>query len=301
MKGLVIRHRPHLRKPTLVAGFGGWANAAEISTGVVNYLKNVLSARKLGEIHPEGFYSFAVARPDIVVRHGVIKSVEIVSNKFYSWRNVDSDRDLILLQGVEPHLNWPGYVDCLLEVADRFNVVKVVTVGGFYDRVPHTRRPKVTAVVNDSALVADMEEFDIGLTEYEGPASIHSYLLAACAAKGIPGFSLWGHAPDYVQGVGNPRVCQAVVAKLAALLNIDIDLEQLKGAGDYLDETLSRLLNHNPELQQHVHRLEDEYEASGARPEPLGKTTRILKDVEDFLRSHQKKRGGKRPPEEGQG
>ncbi|MDO8490688.1 MAG: PAC2 family protein [Dehalococcoidia bacterium] len=300
MKGLVIRHRPQLRKPTLVVGFGGWANAAEISTGVVNYLKNVLGARKLGEIHPEGFYSFAVARPEIVVRHGVIKSVEIVSNKFYSWRNVESDRDLILLQAIEPHLSWPGYVDCVLEVAERFSVVKVVTVGGFYDRVPHTRRPKVTAVVNDPALVADLEEFDIGLTEYEGPSSIHSYLLAACGARGIPGLSLWGHAPDYVQGVGNPRVCQAVVAKLSVLLNIDIDLEQLKGAGDYLDETLGRLLNHNPELQQHVRKLEDEYDSSGpARVEPLGKTTRILKEVEDFLRSEQRKRG-KRPPEDGQ-
>jgi proteasome assembly chaperone (PAC2) family protein len=102
--------------------------------------------------------------------------------------------------------------------------------------------------------------------------------------------SLWGHCPFYVRAESNPMVCVALLKKLTKLLDIEIDVEELKKSGGYLQQMLSRLLAENHELRQYVKKLEEQYDLEGTAPaELLEDANRIVKEVEDFLRSERHK------------
>jgi proteasome assembly chaperone (PAC2) family protein len=174
MEDVVLSHRPELRSPYLVAGFAGWPNAGEVSTGTISYLKEKLRAKKFGEIKPHAFYDFPSLRPQTVIENGLIKELKFPANEFFYWKSEKSVHDLIILLAVEPHLKWNEYVDSILHLAEQFKVERIYTVGGTYDRVPHTARPMVTAAVSDLELKEELKKYNIEPVEYQGPCSIHT-------------------------------------------------------------------------------------------------------------------------------
>ena len=285
MEDLIIYQTPELRSPYLVAGFAGWPNAGEVSTGTISYLKEQLKAEKLGEIKPPAFYDFSSLRPQTSIENGLVKELKFLSNEFFYWKSEKSVHDLIILLGVEPHLKWNQYVDLILHLAEQFKVGRIYTVGGTYDQVPHTVEPKVTAVVSDLELREELKKYNIEPTEYQGPSSIHTVLLAAAEKRNIKSVSLWGHAPHYIQ-VKNPKVCYGILKGLTKMLEIELDLEEIIGAGEDLDEQVSEAISQKPELEEYVKDLEREYQAMEKYKEPT-KEEDIIREIENFLQKGQ--------------
>jgi proteasome assembly chaperone (PAC2) family protein len=285
MEDVVLSHRPELRSPYLVAGFAGWPNAGEVSTGAISYLKEKLRAEKFGEIKPHAFYDSSSLRPQTVIEDGLIKELKFPANEFFYWKSEKSVHDLIILLAVEPNLNWNEYVDSILHLAEQFNVERIYTVGGTYDRVPHTASPMVTAAVSDLELKEELKKYDIEPAEYQGPCSIHTVLLTAAKRRNIKGISLWGHAPHYIQ-VENPKVCYGVLKRLTEMLQIEIDLEEIIAASEYLDEQVSKAISQKPELEEYVKDLETEYQAMEKYREPA-KEEDIIREIENFLKKGQ--------------
>lgn len=287
MGSILIYERPELRSPYMVIGFEGWADAARASTGVVGYLRDKLEARKFAEMNPDDFYLFQLpgveaVRPITVVEDGYIRELEMPYTRFWAWRNERSARDLIIMRGAEPHLRWNQYIDSVLDLAQEFKVQRVYAIGGTYDRIPHTAGPVVSAVCNQPALRAELMECGIGMTGYSGPTAIHTMLMAAAEKRGLEIASLWGHAPHYIQ-VPNAKVCCGLLERLMRMLGLELDLQDLKKAGEYLDEQVNRAIEQKAELREYVARLEDEYTGRAYGTwEPLGDD--IVREVEDFLR-----------------
>ena len=75
------------------------------------------------------------------------------------------DRDLVVLVGVEPHLAWRTYSDCIAHVARTLGCEAVVTVGSGAEAVPHTRTPLVTGSTTDADLA---RRLGIGQPTYQG-------------------------------------------------------------------------------------------------------------------------------------
>src|SRR6266540_5837072 len=119
MDELKIHDLPSLRAATLVAAFAGWPDAAEVASGSVRYLARKLRARRFAEIDPEEFYVFTETRPTTLILAPGQRALEWPSNEFFAWRNPNGERDLVILQGREPNLNWHAYVDILIDLATR--------------------------------------------------------------------------------------------------------------------------------------------------------------------------------------
>ena len=262
MEDIVIYHLPELSSPYLTAGFAGWPNAAEVSTGAVGYLKDKLAVEKFAEIRPDDFYDFSSLRPLTTIDDSFVRGVKPPSNEFFYWRNEKYAHDLIIFLGIEPHLKWNRYVDSILDLAEQLGVGRIYTVGGLYDRLPHTREPKVSGVVNEPGLREELLRYGIELANYQGPSSVHTLLLVASARRNIKAFTLWGHAPHYIP-VHNSKVSYHVLRKLTQMLQIEIDLEDLRVASEYLDEQLERAIERNPELGEYVRKLEEGYQVVG--------------------------------------
>jgi proteasome assembly chaperone (PAC2) family protein len=286
IEGLILYEAPKLKEPYLVAGFAGWPNAGEVATGAVGYLKDKLRATRFAELSPEDYYDFTSLRPAVAVEGGLLKALSFPADEFFYWKGKKRDHDLILLLGSEPHLRWLHFCQAVLEVARAFEVVRVIALGAVFDRLPHTREPRVTGVVNRARLKEGLGRWGIELRDYRGPSSFHSTLLMACTRRRMDALSIWGHVPHYIS-VANPQVCLTLVNKLAGMLDLELDLSDLERPAQELGRVLDRLMAQNSQLKGYVETLEKEY-GREPPPSPLHPQD-VLKDVEEFLK---RERGG---------
>ncbi len=264
MEEIYYYEEPVLYRPYLVLGFEGWPNAASVSSFSIEYLVDSLKANKFASIPSGNFYQTSSARPVATIREGRVVELKFPGNTFY-YSQREGSPDVMLFQGIEPHLRWSVFADILLRVVERFNVSQVITLGGTYDYIPHTLRPMVSAAFNHDELKGKVMEAGLALTEYTGPISIHTFILEAARKRGIRALSLWGHAPQYLQ-TKNIKVVHSVLKKLVALTGIEVDLSELERATDFFDQQVNHLVERDPKIQEIISKMEQIYKQSEKSP-----------------------------------
>jgi proteasome assembly chaperone (PAC2) family protein len=261
---LHIYKRPKLNNPSLLLGFSGWMNGGEVSTGTVKLVAEKLGAEKLAEIEPEGFYihSFpgsmettAMFRPHTKIKNGLITSFKDASDVFLYSRQAN----LILFLGKEPNLLWREFANCIFSLCREFGVETIYFIGSVSGLVPHTREPWIFCSVSDATLKERLERYGVKFTDYEGPASIATYLTANCGEQGLKMISLVATVPIYVQG-NNPRCIEAVTRHLANILGLQIELDDLRETSDDFEKRLSDAVQEQPELAESIRKLEENYD-----------------------------------------
>jgi proteasome assembly chaperone (PAC2) family protein len=300
---LTIDEHPDLRSPTLIAAFAGWPDAGEVASGSLRYLLRKLRARRFAAIDPEEFYDFTDVRPQTTLVRPWEREIKWPSNEAHYWQRPGGP-DLVLFLGREPSLRWKTYIATLFELVRHCGVERLVTLGGTFDSVPHTGEPRVSGAAADAELRAALQALNISPSSYEGPTSIHSALLDTCHRHGLKAGSLWGHAPHYLQAAPNVKVCYGVLRKLQALLDLPVDLEEIRGAARALELRVERLLADNEQLQEYVRQLEASEGASGedlptppapeGDPPPMPSPEAVVQELEEFLR--QQRRPDDAPP-----
>src|SRR5499426_2593789 len=176
MARLILRHEPPLQAPSLVIGFAGWANAAGLSVEVVSQLQSLLDTDAIGTLEAPECYAITnpslAHRPITTIRGGLIETLRLPTTEVHALQGGEEQPELLLIQGLEPDLHWQEYVQALWSLIERFSVRRVYTIGSYYDQIPHTRPPHVTAVVSEAHLKAALRSQRIDFTSYEGPTSI---------------------------------------------------------------------------------------------------------------------------------
>lgn len=287
MGKLVFTKRPVLRAPYMVTGFAGWPNGGGVSTDVVDFLKSYLAAERIGEITSDGLYIHSspslASRPVITIHQGLMKSMSFPTNELYAWHNQEGTaHDLILLQGIEPDLNWDQFTAVILECVKTFEVKRLYTIGGYLDYAPHTRESRISAVATHADLRDELSKFDLDLADYEGPTSIQSYLLSLCQEQGVEGISLWGGTPSYIQGA-YPRVIHSMLHLLSQMWRLPLELGMLEDQAEELETSLHEQIDSNPELADYIKRLEQAYDMSESE-QPFLETDTIVDEIQQFLR-----------------
>lgn len=290
---LKIQELPTLKSPILVASFAGWPDAAEVASGTARFLSRKLRATRFAEIDPEEFYVFTETRPNTLILAPGQRTLEWPANEFFSWSNPTGERDIVILQGREPNLNWHEYVEIVLGLAVRLDVSQVIALGGTYDAVSHRGQVSLSGHASTSELRETFEGFGITSSSYEGPSSVQSALLEACRERNLQAASLWGHAPHYVRAAPNPKVSYAMLRVLRVLLGVEIDLTELEVAGEALEAKVDAAMRENPELRDYVEQLDvvDEPEPEQtvedmladlpiSRPDPA----EVMRELEELLK-----------------
>jgi proteasome assembly chaperone (PAC2) family protein len=290
MEEIIYLEKPILNKPYFIIGFEGWPNAAEVSSFALQHLIESLKAKKFASIPIEDFYQISSLRPMAIIKEGKLLELKVSGNHFYYVRNLASN-DLILFHGIEPHLKWNVFTNLILDLAERFDVTQIFTIGGTYDYIPHTYPPMVSALFNHEELREKVIQAGLGLTEYTGPISIHTFLLEAAKKRGLKAVSLWGHAPQYLQ-TRNVKVACAVLKKLIDWVKVEVDLSELEKASHYFEQQVNHLVEQDPKLQEIISKLEEVYKRSekiplgsqkgeGAKEDKVVYIQAFLKKLED--------------------
>jgi proteasome assembly chaperone (PAC2) family protein len=287
MEEIIYTEKPNLNKPYLIIGFEGWPNAGEVSSFALQHLVDSLRAKRFASIPTDNFYQISSLRPMAVIKEGRLIELKSSGNHFYYVKS-PLFNDLILFQGVEPHLRWDRFAHLLLDLAEKFNVTQIFTVGGTYDYIPHTYPPTVSVLFNHEDLRENLIRVGLELTEYSGPISIHTFILEAAKKRDLKAISLWGHVPQYLQ-TKNIKVVCSVLRRLMDLTHIEVDLSELERAGDYFDQQVNHLVEEDPKLREVISKLEEVYKRSGKIPEPSRREEGMKEDKVVYIQAFLKK------------
>jgi proteasome assembly chaperone (PAC2) family protein len=277
-----IADPPDLRSPVLVAAFAGWNDAASAATTALEAVAVSLAAERVAEINPEEFYDFQVTRPTIRMTEGEAREVDWPANNIFAAVAPNADRDIVLVNGIEPNLRWRTFADAVLEAAERLNVKMVVTLGALLADVPHTLSVPITGLASDPELV---ERLSLSRSNYEGPTGIVGILHDACRQRGITSASLWAAVPHYVAAVPNPKAALALLRRLEGFTGVAIEASELEEAMGRFETQVDRAVASNPEIEDLVRRLESEQaEEDDLADDEVPSGDSIARDFQRFLR-----------------
>ena len=279
---LRIASRPSLDRPVLIAAFRGWNDGGQGATLAAGYLARVWQAERFADIDPEGFVDFQSNRPQVSLDEGLTRTIEWPENAFFHARIPGTEKDAILLLGVEPSLRWRTFCKLVVGVARDAGSELVVTLGSLLADVPHTRAAPVTGAASDPALV---ESLGLQHSRYEGPTGIVGILQDACREAGIPAASLWAAVPHYVSLAPSPRAARALCDRLGTLLEVPIDTAELAEAEEAYSEQVTEAVSSDADTAAYVEELErrtDELDLEEHENLPSGDT--LAAELTRFLR-----------------
>lgn len=276
------------RRPMMILAFGGWNDAAESATTAARYLAASWNATRIAEIDPEEFYHFGLSRPYVRFKTGSETEREIVwpVTEFSITQSPDLARDVIFGVATEPHLRWKAYCGAVLQLARRCDVALVLTLGALLAEVPHTRPVRLVGSASDPELATRL---GLKPTKYEGPTGIVGVMNTTCRERGLPVAALWANVPHYISGIENPRAALALVQRVLALLNAEMDLSDLQEAAAQFDRNLSEIVSQNAKIGAYVKKLEAgepaaEEESAPPTASDLPPAHELVAEIERFLR-----------------
>jgi proteasome assembly chaperone (PAC2) family protein len=283
---------PELARPAFITAFAGWNDAAEVATQAVRFLVRHWDAPRLADVDPEEFFVFTEQRPIVHLDEAAQRRIDWPGNEMYYWHAPTGGRDVILLVGTEPSLRWRTFVDVVLNYVTGLGSDLIVQLGGLLADVPHSRAPRLTGSATDPYYAERLGRVNVRSSRYEGPTGIVGVMGQECRRRGISSVSLWGNVPHYIGSTANPKVTAAMLRRLDALLDLNLDLAELDRSTEQFETQVSDALAQDPEAQAYVRQLEsrEEDEADSdvdlppTRGQELPSGEEVVRELEEFLK-----------------
>jgi len=240
----MINENTALKIPFLLAHWS--EDAGEVSWRVCSYLKKHFSFKECAEIDPLGFFSLG----GVEIKKDILCFPQA---KFYS---ID-DQDLLVFQGSQPYTKRYRFLTTILDIAEKFNLQGVYTVGGIVSMIPHTNERKMIAIVNAPELKEGLAGYDLDMgLDYQGNASMSGFLLWVARERKIPAVSFWVNVPFYLTNNADPKANKAMLSFLNQRFGMGVDLKELDKEIEIQEERISRLRKNNQEVDEYIARLE---------------------------------------------
>ena len=269
-----------LTSPVIIAAFEGWNDAGEAASGVINHLSLAWQATPVGAIDPEDYYDFQVTRPVTEVAEGRTERLVWPTTRLLAAKQEATDRDLLLVHGIEPNMRWRGFCSELVTSFSELGIELVVLLGALLADSPHTRPVPVAAAASDPELAADLRADPV---DYKGPTGIVGVLQHACADAGIPAVSLWASVPHYVAQPPCPKATLALIRGVEDVLDVSLPLADLPQEARAWERGVDELAQQDSEVADYVRTLE---EAKDAMELPEASGDAIAREFERYFRRH---------------
>ena len=273
---------PQLTDPVVVVAFEGWNDAGDAATGAVEHLELIWDAKPLAALDPEDYYDFQVNRPTVSLVGGVSRRIEWPTTRISVARPPNSERDVVLIRGIEPNMRWRGFCQELLDLLGELDVQMVVALGALLADTPHTRPTPVTGTAYDAE---SARNYGLETSRYEGPTGILGVFQDACVQAGLPAISFWAAVPHYVSQPPSPRATVALLQRVEEALELSVPLGALPQQAEDWVKTVDEMASEDDEVIEYVRSLEEratEVDLSQANGD------QIAREFERYLR----RRGG---------
>jgi proteasome assembly chaperone (PAC2) family protein len=279
--------KPMAEEMYLIAGWRQWADAGTISSALPQYLVEKTEAKKIGQIKSDGFYMFQVPgthlflRPEIKLEEGYRQELRSSQNElFYSGND---RKGLVVFLGDEPHLNIERYAEAFFNVVQELGVKRVAVVGGVYGAVPYNKDRQVSCTYSLRSMKDELAQYAVGFSNYEGGASIGSYLADRAEQLGVEYFVYYAVVPMYdlsqlsplLQGLRIERDFKAwydLMRRFNHMFGLRLDLSDLERQSDELMASMTaeidELEKKAPQLsiREHLDKLANDFDEMSFMP-----------------------------------
>lgn len=268
---------PPLRRPLVLAAFEGWNDAAEAASTVITHLAEAWDAQPVASLDPEDYYDMQVNRPRVALEDGV-RRVTWPTTTILVATPPELDRDVILVDGIEPSMRWRSFVGELLDFAVEAGAESVVCLGALLAEVPHTRPLPVIVTSEDAAL---RERVRAERSSYEGPTGIVGVLADAAQARDLTSMSLWASVPHYAAGAHSAKAALAILRQLEDLFGWTLPHGDLAEDSRAWERGVDELASAEEEVAEYVRHLEASTDAADS---PAASGDAIAREFERYLR-----------------
>ncbi|AKU17016.1 PAC2 family protein [Luteipulveratus mongoliensis] len=271
---------PELRDPIMIAAFEGWNDAGETATATLAHLARMWDAEPIAALDPEDYYDFQVNRPRITNEDGR-RTLRWPTTRVLLARDTPLDRDVLLVQGIEPSMRWAAFTEEIISLAEDLDVTMLITLGGLLADVPHTRPIPVTVT---SEHEETRHRYDLEQSHYEGPTGIIGVVVDAADRAGMSTLSCWAAVPHYAGGSPSPKATLALLTRLEELFDTLIGHADLADLARAWEHGVDELAASDDEVAEYVHSLEEAQDTTDL-PEASGDA--IAREFERYLRRRQ--------------
>ncbi len=253
-QGIQIEEWPELKNPYLIAGFGGWGNALNISKGMVGYLRRTLKARRFAKINSDLFYRYDETRPHVIIEDGDLKRIAPPGGSFYAVAATPEQRDLVILEADEPNLKWYSFTSELLALSEKLGINTIISLGSMWDNVLHTDRI-VSGVASNEEHWTQLKQKNIISIDYQGPSAIHTLIYAEGQNNGIHSMSLWCHCPYYLHRTTHFGMLSHLGRLLSMIGGFELNTDELDQGWEALSIQIQEVIEKDPKLQAMISEL----------------------------------------------
>jgi predicted ATP-grasp superfamily ATP-dependent carboligase len=269
----------------LVVGLEGWVDAGLGAATAIASILAADSSELVATFDGDHFLDQRARRPVVRLVDGVNTEITWPQTQLRASHDVEGN-DVLYLVGPEPDFHWRGFVDAIVELAQRFGVRLVVGLGAFPAPAPHTRpvRLVATAPPTSSELI---DRVGRARGELEVPAGVSSALEVGFSDAGMDMVTLWARVPHYVAAMAFPEASAALVEGIGSIAGLRFDSSQLRRAADASRRQVDEVIASNRDHLEMVHKLEQNVDASEGNPlgiETLPSGDELAAELEKFLR-----------------
>ena len=219
----------------MLAAWPGISNVAMIAA---SYLLRKLDFKPLADLQPSYFFN----PTGVLVKNNLVEEPHFPQSRFYYLKN-NRGSDLILFIGeAQPSTKEYDMANCILDVGQRFKVKKVYTCAAALTRIHHTEQPQVWGVATKPEILKELGEYDLVKGGNLHISGLNGLLLGTAKKRSINGICLLGEVPTYASRMQNPIAALAILNKLSAILEIDVNTDELAQQASETKETMKQVV-----------------------------------------------------------
>jgi predicted ATP-grasp superfamily ATP-dependent carboligase len=200
-----------------------------------------------------------------------------------------TDRDVVLIRGIEPSMRWRTFCEQVLELCHSLEVNRVVLLGALLADVPYTRPLPISGSATEREAA---EKYKVVPTRYDGPTGIVGVLQEACGRAELDALSFWVHVPHYANNPPCPKATLALLHRIEDVLDLPVPMSDLAEEAGEWEKKVRAAAEQDAELGEYVRELEERVGDAGIQPLTGDE---IASEFEKYLR----RRGGSAGPTAG--
>jgi hypothetical protein len=283
---------PALDRPVLIVHLTGWIDASGAAAAALAAVdRGCGGTTLLATFDADRFIDYRARRPTMEIRDGV--NSRLVWSQIELRHGTDAHgRNVVLLTGPEPDMQWRAFGDAVRDLAERLGVDRAVCLGAYPFATPHTRPTQVSCTSPSAELIAALP-YDKGSVDV--PAGMSSVLEHVLTSDGIPTVGLWARVPHYISAMGYPAASVALLEGLHAVSGVHAPMADLERDAAQQRRRIDQLISGNDDHEAMVRQLEGLYDnalaqapsSSGDLPVEPPDTDQLMAELERFLRDQE--------------
>jgi len=250
-----------LHRPCLVAVWPGMGHVA-LSAGY--YLMAKLGMHQVAEFSARELFDV----DHVEVKDGLISMGRMPRSRLFAWKDPRGKQDIVVFLGeAQPPRGKYAFCRRLLERAQELGVERVFTFAAMATQMHPEHDSRVFVTATSPTTLEELKDHGVEVLEEGQIGGLNGVLLGVAAESGLSGTCLLGEMPHLFAQVPFPKASLAVLRAFTAIVEVELDLEELSQQAALVEKGLGELLAKVEEAIESQERGESEEEGTLVEPE----------------------------------